>query len=113
MSRYRVTYEGQFLTSLPLSLQDAYAIAIEENISAFKKGYLPLCEVVIAQEKTCVQCIHFHFTPPFEEYDGGCLAYMDHATSNDAIAEKCKAFVDPGIGIKISDDDARVVRRNS
>jgi len=40
----------------------------------------------------CSQCAHFKKSPVFENYDGQCLAYMDHARSDDPIAAKCKGF---------------------
>ena len=40
----------------------------------------------------CSQCAHFKKSPVFENYDGQCLAYRDHARSDDPIAAKCKGF---------------------
>jgi len=69
MIRYQVEYEGQILTE-PLSIEEALAIAIEENIDAFERGHLPLSEVTIASSKVCSQCAHFVSTEPFEDSDG-------------------------------------------
>ena len=55
MTKYQVEYEGQILTE-PLSIEEALAIAIEENIDAFERGHLPIAEVTIASSKVCSQC---------------------------------------------------------
>ncbi len=91
MTTYQVAYKGQILTK-PLDREVALAIAIEENIDAYQKGHFPLCEIVLAFTATCAQCDHFDSSMVFEDYDGACLKYFDHARSDDLISAKCKAF---------------------
>ncbi|WP_068819093.1 hypothetical protein [Phormidesmis priestleyi] len=62
--------------------------------TATKLGAVKVPATVSKDSIACGQCVHFQ-KAAFEGDDGQCLAYRDHAKSDDPIAAKCKAFKVP------------------